>query len=338
MSREAVERFACFGGTCEVRVAGADGRAAAARARERLLEWHDRFTRFAPDSELSRLNADAREAVPASETMLALAAAVAAAGARTGGLVDGTLARDIEAAGYGRSTTGTDVASNQGQAMTRANAATDDGRAMMRSGRRGPRAGALPLALALRLAPRRRPAGPSPNARWRTIVADRERRVVRRPPGVAIDSGGLAKGLFADLLAVELAAHPGFVVNCAGDLRMGGARPRPVRVASPFGDAILHTFALTSGAAATSGITTRSWLDDSGRPAHHLLDPATGRPAFTGVVQATALAPTALEAETRAKAALLSGPADARAWLPHGGVVVLDDGTHEIVRAGTATA
>ena len=318
MSREAVERFGCFGGTCEVRVAGGDGRVAAARARERLLEWHDRFTRFAPESELSRLNADPRDAVPASETMLALAEAIAAAGARTGGLVDGTLANEIEAAGYDRGMTRRDAG---GVVMTRAN-----------------RRAALPLALALRLAPRRRPAGPSPQARWRSLVADRRAGVVRRPPGVAIDSGGLAKGLFADLLAAELAAHPGFVVNCAGDLRIGGTQPRPVRVASPFDSAVLHTFAVAAGAAATSGISARAWIDASGAPAHHLLDPATGSPAFTGVVQATALAPTALEAEMRAKAALLSGRDGARAWLePHGGVVVHDDGTHAVI-AGTATA
>ena len=297
MSREAVERFACFGGACEVRVGGAGGAAAAARARRRLLEWHDRFTRFAPDSELSRLNADPRDAVPASATMAALAEAVAAAGERTGGLVDGTLANEIAASGYATS----------------------------------PRGTPLPLPLALRLAPRRRPAGPSPHARWRRVGADRAAGVVRRPPGVALDGGGLAKGLFADLLADELAVHPSFVVDCAGDVRIGGARPRPLRVAGPFGGAILHTYSLAMGAAATSGIARRSWLDPSGRPAHHLLDPAAGAPAFTGVVQATALAPTALEAEALAKAALLSGPDDARAWLPHGGVIVLDDGAHDVV-------
>jgi FAD:protein FMN transferase len=100
-----------------------------------------------------------------------------------------------------------------------------------------------------------------------------------------------------------------------------------VQVASPFDCGILHTWRLRDAGVATSGIGRRSWLAD-GRPAHHLLDPATGRPAFTGVVQATAVAPTALEAEVRAKAAVLSGPDDAAGWLPHGGVVVLDDGSH----------
>jgi FAD:protein FMN transferase len=295
MTGETVQRFACFGGACEVRVSGAAGDAAA-RARERLHELHERFTRFAPGSELSRLNSDAREEVPVGATMAALADAIVAAARRTGGVVDGTLAREIEAAGY----------------------------------RRAP-ARPLPLALALRLAPPRQPAGPCPDADRRTLVVDRERGTVRRPPAVAIDGGGLAKGLFADLVAGDLAGYDGVVVNCAGDLRLAGAQPRPVRVASPFGEEILHTFRLRSCGVATSGIGRRSWLGANGRPAHHLLDPATGEPAFTGVVQVTALAPTALEAEVLAKAALLSGPRGAAGWLPHGGVIVLDDGSHRVL-------
>jgi thiamine biosynthesis lipoprotein len=156
------------------------------------------------------------------------------------------------------------------------------------------------------------------------------RFAVHRPAGVAIDSGGLAKGLFADLLAERLAGHQSFAVDCGGDLRFAGP-PRALEVADPFGGPPLHTFELAESAVATSGIGRRSWLDARGRPAHHLLDPATGAPAFTGVVQATALAPTAVEAEWRAKAAVLSGPTGAAGWLPHGGVMVLDDGSHEVV-------
>ena len=48
-------------------------------------------------------------------------------------------------------------------------------------------------------------------------------------------------------------------------------------------------------------------------------------------MQVTALAPTALEAEIRAKAALLSGPDRARDWLPDGGVLVGEDGGFEVV-------
>ena len=78
--------FRCFGTTCFV---DAEPRAAAL-AREQMIDWHDRFSRFRADSELSRLNGDPRAAVPVSATMARLAVAVVAAGEQTGGLVDGT--------------------------------------------------------------------------------------------------------------------------------------------------------------------------------------------------------------------------------------------------------
>jgi thiamine biosynthesis lipoprotein len=148
-----------------------------------------------------------------------------------------------------------------------------------------------------------------------------------------LDSGGIAKGLFADVLGERLAGFDAFAIDCSGDLRIGGARgvPRAVRVDDPLGRGVLHEFELESGGVATSGIGRRSWLDRNGKPAHHLLDPSTGRPAFTGIIQASALAPTALEAEWRAKAAVLSGPEQAEAWLCHGGVIVFDDGSHAVI-------
>jgi thiamine biosynthesis lipoprotein len=48
-------------------------------------------------------------------------------------------------------------------------------------------------------------------------------------------------------------------------------------------------------------------------------------------VQATSLAPAALRAEVLAKAAILSGPREASSWLHHGGVLVYDDGAHEVI-------
>ena len=95
---------------------------------------------------------------------------------------------------------------------------------------------------------------------------------------------------------------------------------------------------LRDGAIATSGIGKRSWLDADARPAHHLLDPRTGRPAYTGIVQATALAPTAARAEVLAKAAVLSGPGAAERHLPHGGMLVYDDGSYAVFTSAPADA
>ena len=73
---------------------------------------------------------------------------------------------------------------------------------------------------------------------------------------------------------------------------------------------------------------------EDGRYAHHVIDPATGRPAWTGLVAVTAVAGNALEAEVLAKTALLSGPLGARRLLRRrGGVLQHDDGRVEIVPA-----
>jgi len=295
-TEEHTAAFDCFGSQCTVHVSGDRAAEAVAHAERSLLAWHDRFTRFEPSSELSRLNADPRWEVVVSPVMARFVRAVVAAATLTEGLVDATLLGELERAGY--------------------DADLD---------------GSLPLEISLALAlPPRAPARPNLRSRWREIEVGADGRTVRRPAGVMLDSGGLAKGLFADLLAAELAGEESFAIDCAGDLRVGGAE-RAVHVAGPFDGRVLHTFEVSDAGVATSGIGRRSWLDADGEPAHHLLDPATGRPAFTGVVQATALAPTSLEAEVRAKAAVLSGAERASAWLPHGGVVVFDDGSYEVV-------
>jgi thiamine biosynthesis lipoprotein len=295
--------FECFGSTCTVIVADAAApaaaRTAAMAARERLLGWHEQFSRFRDDSELAELNADSRETVAVTPMMRRVIAAAITAATQTGGLVDPTLVGEIERAGYAGHLDGP----------------------------------GLPLVQTLLDAAPRRPATPHPDARWRTVSADRRAGTVSRPPGVRLDPGGIAKGAFADELAASLGGHEAYVVECAGDLRLGGrARVvRPVHVASPFGAEIIHTFELSSGGVATSGIGKRSWLREDGSPGHHLLDPGTGEPAFTGIVQATALARTATDAEARSKAALLSGPDRATDWLPDGGVIVLDDGEVRVI-------
>ncbi len=82
---------------------------------------------------------------------------------------------------------------------------------------------------------------------------------------------------------------------------------------------------------ATSGITRRAWNAGTAEAAHHLIDPRTGRAAQTDVLQVTALAPTALEAEVLAKTAILRGSGAAHGVLAHGGVIVHDSGIVEVV-------
>jgi thiamine biosynthesis lipoprotein len=162
--------------------------------------------------------------------------------------------------------------------------------------------------------------------------------VIRRPPGLELDLGGSVKGWAADVVAAPLQRHGRCVVDCGGDLRVaaGHGAPWEVRVRHPLTGGIAHTLRVRAGGVATSGIDARLWERPDGGFAHHLIDPATGTPAWTGLVAATALAPTAVEAEALAKAALLSGPGAGRRFLEaHGGVLVHEGGAVEVVRRST---
>jgi thiamine biosynthesis lipoprotein len=276
---------------------------AADRERAFVLDFGHRLSRFATESELSALNRDPRRVVVASGLLRAAVGAGLWAAQRSGGLVDPTLVRALERTGYARSLDGAEPAS---------------------------------LSEALAGAPARAPAKPSPRGRWREVQIDHERGVIVRPPGVMIDTGGTGKGLCADAVACRLGGYSRFIVDCGGDIAVGGVgaqlEPYEIVVEHPLTGASVGTISVARGGIATSGINVRIWRDAHGRFAHHLLDPSTGAPAWTGLIGATALATTALEAETLSKMALLLGPEGARAVLSeHGGVIVHDSGEVEAI-------
>jgi FAD:protein FMN transferase len=183
---------------------------------------------------------------------------------------------------------------------------------------------------ALASAPPARPAAPAPSATWRSVRVGPD--AISRPPGVRLDLGGSAKGHAADLAAAMLATHGPCAADVGGDLRVRGMHE--VQVLHPLTGRPAPTLVLDDDAVATSGIDRRLWWDTDGRPAHHLLDPATNRPAWTGVLAATAKAPTAAYAEALAKAAVLAGPTGGRAILAaHGGVLIAYDGTVHAIAA-----
>ena len=291
--------FRCMGSEFRVVVEQAPDPEASAIAAEDLLHaMHRALTRFDESSELAALNGDPRRSVRVSPLLCAVVGAAVAAARTTGGLVDPTMTAAIERAGY-----------------------------------RTTRAGTAPLALreALDHGAPRAPAAPSPGGAWREIHVDRTARTVTRPPGLRIDLGGIAKGYAADAAARLLRATGAtrFFADCGGDvaLEAGAEDPYAVAVEDPLTGGVATTLQLTGGGVATSGITRRVWRGEDGVPRHHLLDPATGEPAWTGVLAATAVAPSVAEAEALAKAALLAGPSGAvRVLGRHGGVLVTEDG------------
>ncbi|HST34644.1 MAG TPA: FAD:protein FMN transferase [Solirubrobacteraceae bacterium] len=283
-------------------LAGAESPEAACRSQRSYVEdFAARLSRFRADSELSALNGDSRSEVPASALLRTAVSAGLWAAQASGGLVDPTVARALARAGYASSLDGREPAS---------------------------------LAQALSSAPARQPARANPQQLWRQVVVDDRAGTVRRPAGIEIDTGGTGKGLCADAVAHRLRGYSRFAVDCGGDLTVGGVgaqlEPYAVEVEHPITGETIRSVRIGRGGVATSGLNVRVWQDESGRFAHHLLDPSTGLPAWTGLVGVTALAPSALEAETLSKTALLLGPLGARRVLAeHGGLVVHDDGDVE---------
>jgi hypothetical protein len=97
------ETFRALGTDVRLIATGAGARAAVARARAEILEYHARLSRFLPASEISALNSDPRPVVPASALLRSAVRAGLWAARHSGGLVDPCLLDALEASGYERS-------------------------------------------------------------------------------------------------------------------------------------------------------------------------------------------------------------------------------------------
>ena len=239
-----------------------------------IEELEGRWSRFRSDSEVSVLNRAGGAPVVVSADTFALVARAIAAWRLTGGRFDPTVGAALVALGYDR-----DFAE-----VNRSSLPLHD------TGDGGPVPG---------------PAG---------IELDPEHSTVMLPAGARFDPGGIGKGLAADLVADALldAGALGALVNLGGDLRAAGDAPGPdgwpVGLPDPLRPGCeLARFSLRDGAVATSSRLHRRWRTASG-PAHHLIDPTTGRPSTGPTVAVTVVADRAWRAEAITKALFLDGP------------------------------
>jgi FAD:protein FMN transferase len=174
---------------------------------------------------------------------------------------------------------------------------------------------------------------------WSLESGPRRTAVVNRPPGVRFDLGGVAKGWLADRGLALLGSWPSAVVDADGDLsvRCRAGDTWAIAVDDPRTDgaslAILHLSGPATGwpvqwGVATSGTSVHRWRRGE-ILGHHLIDPRTGAPALTDIVQATVVCGSALRAEALAKAAVIAGTIDGLALLERAGVrgaVILTEG------------
>jgi FAD:protein FMN transferase len=299
-----------MGGTLTIHLdpASADGRDPAVAARLVIADvnrWAARLTRHSDDSDLSRLNADPRLRV-AVRPMLAAALFAGRIAAEYGeGLVDVTLLDQRLAAESGEPLTG-DAAVAAPTAGAAGRGSTGAATASTRD--------------------------------WSLEPGRRGSALVARPAGLRFDLGGVGKGWLADRALARLDSWPSAIVDADGDLAVACAPGRAweIGVGDPRDNGTdLATLRLAARAdgpplrwgVATSGVSIHRWTS-GGTIRHHLIDPRTGLPAQTDVVQATVIATSALRAEALAKAAVIAGTGAGFAMLERArlaGAIMLTD-------------
>jgi len=249
-----------------------------------VLDAVDRaYSRFRPDSEIVGLNARPDSTVSVSPLLADAIEVALAVAERTNGAVDPTVGRAMRAIGY------------------------DIDFERIRSDR-----GSFELRL-------------EPIPGWRAVELSTARREVRLRPGVELDLGSTGKALAADLAAA--AAHgaggAGVLLSLGGDIATAGPAPDGgwrILVAEDSempADAPGEVIAISGGAVATSSTTVRRWRRGD-RSVHHLIDPRTGEPTDSAWRTASVAAPTCVDANGAATAAIVLG-ADATTWLGQAG-------------------
>jgi thiamine biosynthesis lipoprotein len=245
-------------------------REALARAAERVRQYEERFSRFRPDSELSHLNESPQEQVQVGSELGSLLARSVEYSRISRGLFDPVVLDALLLLGYDRTFEEVRAYSHQ-KAVAQA-----------------------------------------PRFRWRDVLVDATRHLVTRPCGARVDLGGIAKGAAADAAIAELSSYPGALVDLGGDIRVCG-RPADadfwiIAVEDGQSDGgALNYICLADGAVATSSLRKRRWVCN-GEAVHHIIDPRSGQPARSDVLQCSVIADTAEHAEVAAKVGFIRGP------------------------------
>jgi FAD:protein FMN transferase len=260
-------RFPAMGSQAHVVVIGDEQLMTVARAR--IAELEARWSRFIPESEISRLNAEPGVALAVSEDTFRLVRRARDGWRRTGGRFDPTVLGDMIRAGYDRTFQAVVLRSNGGVSLLERNAGGI---------RLDPDARSVTLPLN---------AGFDPGGIGKGLAADIvvEELIAAGAEGACVNLGG-------DIRVEGTGPDRG---------------PWIIDIDHPTRAKIVATIGLVSGGVATSTSAKRAWTV-AGERRHHLIDPGTGVPADREAMAVTVLSRDAASAEIATKCALLAEP------------------------------
>ena len=257
-------------------------------------EWEESFSRFRLTSELSELNRNSGQYWQVSATFWQVLKLALETEKKTDGLVSPAVLNALEEAGY--SVSFEELADNM-DAYLRQPVVTDENVS--------------------------------------DIEMDEFKRTVKLPAGMRLDLGGVVKGWAAQQTMIKLREVAPVLVDAGGDIAISGpltdGSPWPIGVANPYKSGeTLDLIMLSSGGVATSGRDYRRWKK-ADQWQHHIIDPRINRPAETDLISATVIAKDVIEAEAKAKMAMILGGDEATLKFDQDPaasyMLVLEDGT-----------
>ena len=152
------------------------------------------------------------------------------------------------------------------------------------------------------------------------LKLDEAAGTARLEKGSSVELGAVAKGYAGELVAAELKSRGvhSAILDLGGNIEVIGAReggaPWRVGLRNPFGGALLGTVEVAEAAVVTSAIDQRFFTDEAGNRYWHILDPATGKPAASGLASATVIAASGGRADALSTALFVMGADRAAAF------------------------
>lgn len=142
--------------------------------------------------------------------------------------------------------------------------------------------------------------------------------------GMAIDLGAVTKGYVGDRIAALLRENgvTSALLDLGGNIQTIGSKPDGsdwfIAIKDPESDGILGAVPITDQAMITSGGYERYFVDEEGNMWWHIMDPATGYPAQSGLISVTVVGDEGLVCDALSTALFIMGPENAiQFWREH---------------------